>query len=311
MERTDSHLEDTLRELNDRVNSLEDDGTPEQLLEAYVNRGSVLAMLEYRASALDDLESAAELIADIESDGRRVDAGTFVKVYVTMGALIFDQEGDPVEEYDLAATRLPELHPGSRHYDMRSIVRMCVTVCENLIDSEHPEDCDPYVGKCLEVLGGTDPWSDNRRMEIHGLAAEALDEMEDVEGSIEEYAQTIAIGTDLLSRGTLEDPEELVMALVMKAGCESDLGRHDRSVQDLTAAVSIMEGMMENHMVSDKESLVSLHHDLAGELMKVGRTEEAEKHLIRAMEIGVAGYVGSVDIDVNAPKRRAGLRRRG
>lgn len=303
MERTDSHLEDTLQELNNRVNSLEGGDDKEQLLEAYVNRGCVLAMLEYRTSALDDLESAADLIHESELEGIHVDAGTFVKTFVTMGAMVFDQGGDPVEEYDMAATRLSDLRSDSRHYDTRSIVRMCISVSENLIDSEHPEDCDLFVEKALTMIGGTDPWSENRRMELHGLAAEALDDRGDVEGSLSEYDQTVAIGSDLLSRGVLEDPEELITALVMKAGCESDLKRYEDSVRDLTAAVSIMEGMIENHMVSDKDSLIALHHDLASELMKLGRTEEAEKHLIRAMEIGVAGFAGSVEMNVNKPSK--------
>lgn len=297
MERTESHLEDSLQELNDRVNALEDGGDPEQLLEAYVNRGSVLAMLEFRTSALDDLESAAELASALESEGRAVDAGTFVKIHVTAGALLFDQEVDPVEEYLLAATRLDGLVPGSRHFDHRSIVRMCISVSENLIDSEHPEDCMDYVAKGLSELRGSDPWTENRRMELRGLAAEAYNDMGRTEEAIAEYEGAVSIGTGLMSRGALEDPDELVMALVMKADCESELGRYEDGIGSLTAAVSILEGMMENHMEYDREAIVSLHHDLAGVLMKVGRTEEAEKHLIRAMEIGVAGYVGSIDQD--------------
>ena len=305
MERTDSHLEDTLQDLNDRVNSLEDGGDRGDLLEAYVNRGNVLAMLEYRTSALDDLECAADLAAELESEGVQVDAGTFVKIHVTMGSLIFDQDGDPVEEYDIAAERLRDLGPDSRHYDLRSIVRMCISVSENLIDSEHPEDSEPFIRKGLDILGGFDPWSDNRRMELRSLAAEALDGLGNVEASVEQYSIAIAIGSDLMSRGVLEEPDALIMDLVMKASSETDLGRHEDSVADLTAAVGIMESMMENHMAYDREALVTLHHDLASALMKVGRTEEAEKHLIRAMEIGVAGYVSSDDLDINVRRSRS------
>ena len=69
-----------------------------------------------------------------------------------MGSLIFDQDGDPVEEYDIAAERLCDLGPDSRHYDLRSIVRMCISVSENLIDSEHPEDSEPFIRKGLDIL---------------------------------------------------------------------------------------------------------------------------------------------------------------
>lgn len=302
MEKADVHLETSLQELNDRVNTLEDGGDREELLEAYVNRGNVLAMMEYRTSALDDLESASDLAEELASEGSPIDAGTFVKIHVTMGSLIFDQDGDPVEEFCIAGTRLKELDAGSRHFDTRSVVRMCISVCENLIDSEHPEECAPFISKGLEVLSGGDAWSDNRRMDLHSLFAEAADSMGDLDQCVSEYAEAIRIGTDLMERGSLENPDDLVMAFVMKANSESDLGNFDGCIADLTAAISILEGMMENHMLSDREVLVTLHHDLAGALMKTGRIEEAEKHLIRAMEIGVVGYAGSVDINVHGSK---------
>lgn len=297
MERADSHLEATLEELNDRVNDLELSGDRTGLLEALVNRGIVLSMMEYRTSAIDDLETAAGLAEELESDGIGVDAGTAVKIHVTLGSLVFDQDGDPVEEYYLASLRLRDLGPGSNHYDARSIVRMCISVCEDLIDSEHPEDCGPFLDKGMEVASGHDPWSLNRMMELHALSAEAADSMNDVAASVEEFAVAISIGTELLERGVLEDTERLVLLLAMKADGDLSLGDTDQSIADLTAAVGILEGMMENHMLQDKEALISLHHDLAGVLLKAGRVEEAEKHMIRAMEIGIVGYTGSLRDD--------------
>ena len=88
MDASDAHLESVLEELNERVNELEGNGSPEELMEAYVNRGNVLMMLGYRTSALDDLISADDVAKEIESAGTEIDAGTFVKIHTTMGHIL-------------------------------------------------------------------------------------------------------------------------------------------------------------------------------------------------------------------------------
>ncbi|MDO5852818.1 MAG: hypothetical protein Q4Q62_01895 [Thermoplasmata archaeon] len=299
MERAESHLEDSLNELNGRVNALEAAGPSVELMEAYVNRGAVLAMMEYRLAALDDLDSAGEILSSL--DPASVDAGTFVKIHTTRAALVFDQGGDPVEEYAIAATRLRELRDGSLHFDRRGIVRMCISACENLIDAEHGEDCGPFLERGLAAASGSDRWSENRRMDLQCLAAESADSVNDVRGAMEWYSEAIETGTRLMESGSLDDTESLVMALVLRAGAEADLGMEEVGVTDLTVAVQLLEGLLEAHGLPDKEPLIALHHDLAGALMKIGRVEEAEKHLIRAMEIGVGQYAGEVDIDVHLP----------
>ncbi len=283
MEKADSHLEASLEELNGRVNALESGDDPEALTEAYLNRGCVLAMMGYRTSALDDLTSATEIADSLES----VDPGTFVKIHCEIASLIYEQGGDPIEEYSVAITRLDAFGPRSFRYDRRSVVRMCMTAAGELIDSEHPDDAYAFIMKGLSETEAMDPWSQNRRLELFNIAAEADDMMNDVRGSVARYSEAIEIGSSLLENGTLEDTDQIVLALAMRASGESDLGMLDNAVADLTAAVGILEGLLENHTLPDTEPLMSLHHDLAGALMKVGKIEEAEKHLIRAMEIGI------------------------
>lgn len=293
MDRTDTHLEASLDGLNSRVNELESAGDPAELMEAYVNRGSILSMLGYRTSALDDLESAAVIAAELPPDS--VDAGTFIKIHTAIASMIMEQGGDPLDEYLLAATRLDELHPGSSHFDKRSAVRMCSASAEDLMDCENPEYAMRYLDKGLEIASGTDPWSENRCLDMLIQYAESADMMNDVRGSIDRCSTAIEVGSELMEKGLLEDVEQLVSALVLRASGESDLGMNENTVIDLNAAVGILEGMLENHSLPDADVLMSLHHDLAGALMKTGRIEEAEKHLIRAMEIGIGHTASSFD----------------
>lgn len=297
MDASDAHLENALDEYNDKVNQLEPLGCSEDLLEAYVNRGCVLYMMEYRTSAMDDLESACEVLEALEAQGFRADAGTFARIHSTMGSILFDQEADCTGEYELVSRRLSELGPHSRHFDRRSIVRMCTDACKNLIDSDSPDVAMPFVDKGMSILNGqSDQWSRNRVVELLGLRAEAQSDMGDAEESIESYSQAIDTAMELMDRGQLEDPEELVMCLVMKAEAENGLGLTDMYIRDVEAAITILESMMEFNRLPDPEVLVRLHHDVAGALMNGGRIQDAEKHLLKAMQIGVRGAGDYIDV---------------
>lgn len=287
---SDAHLERALEEYNQKVNGLECQGPSEQLLEAYVNRGCILSMMEYRTSAMEDLDSASELIEILETDGDKVDPGTYVKTYTEMGNLLFEQGADPVEAYVRAGLRVSELDDRSRHFDHRSIIRTCIAVTEDLIDSGYPEDTEPFLAKGMSmVMTRMDPWSRNRHLELLNLEAEAADAGNDPQSAIESYARAIDVGTELLGVEQLDDPEELVMSFVSKAEAENGLGLTDMYLADANAAVVLMEQMLRFNRLDDTEVLVTLHQDIAGVLMKNGRIEEAEGHLVKAMSLGIHG----------------------
>lgn len=290
MDMSDAHLERALEEYNQKVNVLECRGPSEQLLEAYVNRGCILSMMEYRTSAMEDLDSASELIEILETDGDEVDPGTYVKTYTEMGNLLFEQGADPVEAYVRAGLRVSKLDDRSRHFDHRSIVRMCIAVTEDLIDSEYPEDTEPFLAKGMSmVMTKMDTWSRNRHLELLNLEAEAADAWNDPQSAIESYARAIDVGTELLGVEQLDDPEELVMSFVSKAEAEEGLGLTDMYLADANAAVVLMEQMLRFNRLDDTEVLVNLHQDIAGVLMRNGRIEEAEAHLVKAMSLGIHG----------------------
>ena len=298
MDTSDIHLESALDEYNQKVYDLESTGSEsEELLEAYVNRGCVLYMMEYRTSAMDDLESASEVLENLQKQGYEADVGTFVRIHATMASILFDQESDCTGEYELVSRRLGELDAHSRHFDRRSIVNLCIDACKNLIDSEASDMALPFVEKGLSIVQGhPDPWSRNRTVELLDLHAEAMTDLSETSEAVELYSQSIDLAMELMDRGQLEDPEELVMAFVMKAETEADMDMTDMYIRDMEAAITILEHMLEFNRVPDPEVLVHLHHDVAGALMKSGNIQEAEKHLMRAMRIGVQGAGDRMDL---------------
>ncbi len=282
MDKADAHLESMLEELNGRVSALEDGGDPHELLHAYANRGRVLLLLGYRTSAMEDLEAASRLAGSIGTD-----AETHVRIHAGMASVLFDTGDDPSDEYRTAASRLGEVGPGAAGFDRRSVARLCISAAEDLLDSGHPEDAGDYISKGLEVLDGRDQWTRNRRVDLWNLAGEAADGRNDPHGAVDAYTGAVDEGIGLMEDGLLEDAATVVLALSMRAEAEGGIGMSAEAVRDLDAAVSVLEGMLEHRGLPDTEPLVALHHDLASALMREGRTEEAERHLVRAMELGI------------------------
>ena len=68
----------------------------------------------------------------------------------------------------------------------------------------------------------------------------------------------------------------------------------------MESAITILEHMVEFNRMPDPEILIGLHHDVADALMKVGRVGDAERHLMRAMRVGI--QTAGDRIDANGPE---------
>ena len=290
MDVSEIHLEKALEEYNEKVNRLENEGDVQELVEAYVNRGCVLYMLGYNTSAMEDLMMASELMEELSSKGVVTDTGTYVKAHATMGAILFEQNSDSSDEYSKALKRLPQLRTDSRHFDVAGIIRMCVESAENLLDENDAESAMNFVDKALSILKGKDDrWSGNRKMELYTLQGECYLSMQDFNSAIESYSEAVTIGTDLVDRSMIEDMEELIVPIISRSQCESELGLDDMYITDIELAINLMEEMERSNKLSDVDVLVNLHHDAASYLMSKGRMAEAEKHLLHAVSMGVNG----------------------
>ena len=297
---SDAYLEHALEEYNDKVNELESGDSQEELLEAYVNRACILMMMDYRTSALEDLESADEIIQDLEDGGIHVDDGTFVKTYVAMGDLLLEQEGDPMAAYSEAGTRIAKLPADARHFDYRSLVRTIIDVIGNMLDNDGSDYAEPYFERGTTLLlTRNDPWSRNRMMDLTNLEGERAETNGNFEECIIHYGKAIEIGMELMGRNQLEDPEEMVMALVYKAEAELNLDMNGDFLRDIGAAITVCDEMVKCNQFDDTEFLTGLHHEAASVLMHMGRVEEAEKHLMAAMTLSVQGASDYINSQTN------------
>lgn len=242
MDVSDIHLEKALKECNATVNLLESKGGGPELMEAYVNRGCILYMMGYFTSAMEDLSTASEMMDDMESEGLKTDAGTYVKAHATMGSILFEQNCEPAEEYGYAISRLSELHPGSKHFDREGIIRMCIESAENLLDNQSPEDAIEFVTKGISLLANAqDAWSRNRLMQLNTLMGECHLSMGELRKAMDSYSTAIEVGTCLVDDSRIEDMEEMVVPIISRSQCEFDLGLQDMYLADIELAIGLME----------------------------------------------------------------------
>jgi len=290
MDVSDVRLEKALNEYNSTVNMLESNGPSAELADAYVNRGCVLYMMGYYTSAAEDLLNASEIMEDLESKGTMVDAGTYVKAHATLGAIFFEQNSDVSEEYGYALSRLDSLRVDSKHFDKAGIIRMCIESAENLLDSEYAEEAVQFIDKGIDILRNSfDDWSRNRLMELNTLKGECFFADGDMRSAMECYSEAITVGTDLIDDSGIENMEEVVVPIISRSQCESELGLTDMYLSDVELAIKLLEEMLKINKLEDPDVLINLHQDAASALMSMGKVHEAEAHLMSAITMGVNG----------------------
>lgn len=287
----EDYLEEALSEYNDKVNALESEGDSEELLEAYVNRGCILSMMEHFTSALEDLETASKMESRIGADD-----GTFVKMNSELGKLYSHFGIDPQVLYADVAARLQWIGATSRHFDLKGVVSMCLDSAEILLEFGHPSDSHPFLEKALETTQAKmDPWMKNRRVEALNLMGEEYDAEEESEMAEKCYAEAVEVGMDLMKSEKLEDLEILAATFLSKAECDLDLGMMDRFVEDSDKAVLIIEKMHENGILDDMTEASDICHNVAVEFIKQGKVDEAEKYLIKAVKLSLKGAQDYID----------------
>jgi len=286
----DEHLEAMLQDCNDMVNRFEgSEGSEEEMLDALINRGSVLSMMEYYTSALSDLSDAADIIFKMESEGKHPDPGSFVRVFVSRGELYADKDL-MAEDYATASTRLSEIGENNKYYDRKKIIRMCLDCSEDLLDSGHPDGTPPFVDKLYEMLAGRDDdWSQNRYMETLNVCAQSMKEMNMDDEAAEYFSEAVNIGIPLFHKNSLEDLMSLVFAFVMRGDIEQQKGLVDQYFVDRKAAISLLEELLSMNKLDDFSLLVRLHQDLANTYLTLNMVKEAEEHLMREVMLNLDG----------------------
>ena len=293
MRASDEHLEQALKEYNDKISALEVNGTDDELLEALVNRSTILMLLGSYTSSMTDAEEAIELSKGMKD----VDIGTFVKMYENRGQMIFDDNEEMmVSDYSMIISRLDEIHGEIRHYDWKSLIMMCQGCAEDLIDCDRFEMSVPFTQKALELMkDASDIWSMNRKMEIQNLIGQADTGMGLDDNAIDAYSESILIGEQLYDTSRIEDPIQLVFAYVYRGDIMEAEHEVEKMWNDQESALVILEELNNRNRLSDPDLLIKLHQSLASSMMESGEIERAEKHLMRAINLGVPGMKDAID----------------
>ncbi len=297
MPTADEHLEQALREYNEKVNAFEEGGSPQELLDAYIHRGSVLYMMGSFVSAMTDFGEAIAIIRRMEDSGVPVDPGYLVKAYTSRGTIAVDKSVEAMaDDYRVAASRLGDLVDGSKFYGTRDIVEMCLDCGYDLIDNEMEDEASPYIEKAISLLvGRDDDWSRNRYMEACGMEGEIHLGSEENGRAAEDFDESIRVGEELMEKGSLDDTMELVSAYVSRGDLAEAAGDDVLFLSVMEKAISLMEDLMDKGSLDDTELLSQLHGEAAQALMRANDVKAAEKHLLRQVTINLRGAEGYME----------------
>ena len=289
MRTSDEHLEEALTEYNDKVNRLETDGSADELLEALVNRSTILMLMDSRISSLEDLEEAMEIMDEMEDNGRIPNVGTYVKVYENHGHLCCEEDAEMMlDDYRRIIPKLTLLNAATRHYDRKSLVNMSLECAKELIDADYGEYALPFLEKGLLFLGSAvDDWTQNRRAEIYSLMGEAHHDMEVYDDALNEFGRSIGIASELYLSNRLDEDMmvSFVYSFVLKGDIEDRNGDRESSINDYESAADVLDQLETEGRSFDRDLLLDMHRTLSRLLMESGNIERAESHLMKAMKL--------------------------
>ncbi len=285
-------MERALEEYNHKISELESNGSSrEEMLEALVNRSTVLLMLESYTSSMEDSEDSIELSKLMESKGEPVNVGTYMKMYENHGQLLYDSDNDGMaEDYAKIVSKLDRTGGDIRHYDKRSLIVMCIDCAEDLIDVDKEENAIPFLQKAIEFIGGDlDKWSRNHKVHILNLLAEVGHSLGQDDGSLSNLEECIRLAGELMFSSSIDDPNELVNAYILRGDILESMGKLEGMWESHEAAAEILEKMYLEHKLDDVQLLINLHQGIATSMMNAGKIELAEKHLMRSINLGIPG----------------------
>ena len=291
MRTSDRHLEDALAEYNDKVNELETEGTAEELLEALVNRSTVLMLMGSKVSSLEDLEEAMEIMDEMQNEGIIPNIGTFVKVFENHGHLCCEDDPEMMQDdYLQIIPKLIAMTPTTRHYDRKSLINMCLECSKELIDADYAENSLPFLEKGILFLGSlNDDWTLNRRAEMYSLMGEAHHDMGVYENALEDFSKAIDIASELYLANRLDEDMmvSFVYSFVLKGDIEDKQGMKEESLSDYESAADVLDQLENEGRTFDRELLLDMHRTLSRMLMEAGDIERAEIHLMKTMRMEV------------------------
>ncbi len=286
---SDDHLDIALAEYNEKVARLEDTGPIDDLLDALINRGSVLLMMDSTISALSDFDDAIDIIEDEEAAGNRVDAGIYIRAYEGRGNILFDgDQTSMVADYRKAASRLPDLKPGDGYFDVKSITEMCIGVADDLMNTGKFHDAEPFLLKVIDVIGSRmGDWEDNRRADAYSYLGNIYERTGRPDRAVAEYSRAIDIDCYLADRHLIDDYRRLIMSLYNRAELRNDSGDHEGYISDFIMSAGYLETAIEAGQADEKELLVGMCQAIASDLVDKGRVAESERYLLKAMKYGM------------------------
>ncbi len=285
------HLEKALAEFNSKVDDLSRREDSIEMLDALINRGAVLSMLDYVTSAKEDFDDAVLLMDRLAGKGVAIDAGYYVRAYVSRAELYpEDEEENALADYQKAIGHLADLRPGSKYYDKKNIAEICSISTQSIGDLERLSLARPFIDKGLEMTSGEDSsFFKNIRLGLLNYSGYASLLESDHKTASEIFSESCKLAAELYAGSELEDPEDLVFAFASKADADRELLGIDIYLSEMENTLSMIDELVADGVGIDQEIVSTLHGEIAKAYMEKGNIAVAEKHLLRRVSLDLDG----------------------
>lgn len=293
----EEHLEQALSEYNIRISQLENGENNDELIESYINRGTVLMMMESYIAALSDFDEAIDLILEKERNNEPVDLGLFIRAYENRGQLYCNNDNEQmIADYSRIVGKLPLLKTSTRYFPLKEIVVMCISCAEDLLDENYPENAVPFLEKTFQMLNGKhDVWAENRFCEAAGMMGEVKNAIGLKDEADEYYTRAIMTASSLLNRNALEDKYGFVLSLVDRGDLRESRGDDSGMLSDYMKADEFLEELIMSGVSDDSELLVGICQSIASKLIDMGKITDSEKYLLKSMKYGIPEMDDAMD----------------
>lgn len=294
----EDHLEQALDDYNVKISQLENSGNTDELIEALINRGTVLMMMESYIAALSDFDEAIDLILEKERNNEPVDLGLFIRAYENRGQLYCNNDNEQmIADYSRIVSKLPELKTSTRYFSLKEIVVMCIACSEDLLDENFPENAVPFLEKAFDMLRGKhDPWAENRLCEASGMMGEIKEAIGLRDEADEYYTQAILTGMSLQNRSALEDRYGFVLSLIDRGDLREARGNDQGMLADYVKAAEFLEELIISGVSDDSQLLVGVCQSIASKMIDMGNIIDSEKYLLKSMKYGIPEMDDAMDV---------------
>ena len=286
MATSDSHLEKALVEFNSRVDALECETPSAELVDALVKRSRILAAMDFKLSADEDLEEAYDVMNGLLASGVEVSADICFRTHVALAFSFRMVDDESMHSHFIkASSYLKKLE------DPTFAARACVDCASELLEIEDVPSARVFLRTAFCLRGSEDRTHMNTLLQALFLMAESHVSVEQYSAALPFLVEAVEIGSRLLEENAVKDILDLILCYVYLADNLVADGNKEAARANLDVVSSILDDKSRLGTI-ESSVLGEIHGQIGRDYVEIGDIETAERHLMKQAALSLSGDDG-------------------